>query len=268
MSDKNDFKTLSSKSVEDFVDLVVPQALPFLGDVIIKPSEASTARYDADALDVICGIDALVYEEGKGVYGMASRVRYCNSPFDSFTLRYRRGNGSYETEYNKLIDAMALGNLYPKKTIQAFVSADRKVLYSLAIVYTASLVHYVQRHYGQWLDVVGRNPRTLALNPNPSPSFSEYGERFGLCLRRNNNDGSEFFCITWKGLETYGAHKLQIWRNPECYVTDTKDKSQVKQVDVLDNVRPTLAVDELWDRYKPDREVSKKIKKYLTPSSD
>lgn len=154
------------RSSHTFAGIVWPVLGPRLGGGEIIPVETVTEGRMAELLDTVAGID-MWHVKGQQMYGLASRVQYGPTPWDSFTIRFRRRSG-IPTEWEKRIRAIADGALFPYLTVQAYVDGDR--LLSAAAVPTR---HLILRS----LQYIGSQRRT------------------------NYSDGSEFIYVNWNQLD-------------------------------------------------------------------
>lgn len=115
-----------------------------LGGGEIVPVESVADKGMATMLDQRSGIDAWHLSADKQVRGIASRVQWSNTPWNTFTVRYARDSGA-KTEYEKRkhdIHANA-GWLYPHLTVQAFIAGGKTEtgsLLSVGIIKTKSLI--------------------------------------------------------------------------------------------------------------------------------
>lgn len=89
-------------------------------------------------LDINAGIDYMLVSN-KGIRGLASRVQAGKS-WRTFTVRARKQSGA-KTEYEKRIDAINEGYIYPYYTMQAYADND-KIEY--AICKTDDLYRLIQ----------------------------------------------------------------------------------------------------------------------------
>lgn len=117
------FKKLR-QSAADFSRAVWPIVRNWMGGGKLEPVEAVCAADFASSLDVLAGIDAWqTVQPGGGVRGIASRIQYLQTPYATFTVRYRRKSGA-ETEFEKRLRAIedpAACWLFPKFTVQAYL---------------------------------------------------------------------------------------------------------------------------------------------------
>lgn len=90
-------------------------------------------------LDVNTGIDALHILNGR-IRGMAIRVQWGEN-YGTFTVRYKRTSGA-KTEYEKRIDAIKNGWMYPFYTVQAYM--DGKKCVNFAIVKTSDMYAFIR----------------------------------------------------------------------------------------------------------------------------
>lgn len=97
-------------------------------------------------LDQSCGIDYLLTSPKSSlILGIASRVQYGKN-YRTFTVRKSRESGVL-TEYQKRQQAISLGAIYPKYTMQAYVQGEE--IDGLAIVRTADLIEFINRGYAE-----------------------------------------------------------------------------------------------------------------------
>ena len=97
-------------------------------------------------LDMSCGIDYLMYSDKMDlVYGVASRIQY-GANYRTFTVRKSRESGAL-TEYHKRSQAIFLGGLYPKYSMQAYVIDDGVA--GLAMTKTADLIDFIAKDFAE-----------------------------------------------------------------------------------------------------------------------
>ena len=119
--------------------------------------------------------------------GLASRVQPTDRPWNTFSIRYSRRNGS-ETEYAKRMQAIRereRGWLLPALTVQAYVTKDRAQLLSACVVGTVSLFEFLQ----------------------------EQMTHAGDCcveLKTTGSDGARFLAVKWSALRAAGI-KILTW---------------------------------------------------------
>ena len=222
----------AQKSAEDFMTLVLPYAKPLLGDVKVIPIEGAIFNGTPDAFDTLAGVDLWAVDE-HGIFGVASRVQPCNKPFDTFTIRRSRSSGA-PTEYGKRLKAIESGYVYPEWTIQAYVSQDRKQLYSMAAVKTKELILYVMEaleamklQHQEIIDVSGHELPFSDVRSNK------------MAILYNNADGNSFYAVRWKQLAAHGVD-LYVRQNKIKQPTKTRDQALVKYVAELQGVKPSL----------------------------
>ncbi len=94
-------------------------------------------------LDVVSGIDYIAENE-HGLRGIATRVQWCDNPYNTFTIRSERhtGNG---TELEKRLYQIENGYLYPSLTLQAyFDNRKENNLLSIGVIKTKDLYRIYQ----------------------------------------------------------------------------------------------------------------------------
>lgn len=140
-----------SASAADFRRLVWPRIAPWLGGGNLVPVETVTDSRFAAQTDMLAGVDAWHVDSSRGMRGIASRVQWCESPWNTFTVRMWRSSGK-PTEIDKrrfaLNDARG-GWLFPIFTVQAYVwpKTDGQLL-SVAMMFTHDLVRLVDCDFG------------------------------------------------------------------------------------------------------------------------
>jgi len=96
-------------------------------------------------LDRTAGLDCLVQKNGV-LYGMATRVQWCNEPYNTYTVRYKRNTGN-KTEYEKRSDQINIeGSIYPHWTLQTFFSRIGEFL-SVGIIETRKLYEHIESNF-------------------------------------------------------------------------------------------------------------------------
>lgn len=90
-------------------------------------------------VDVLSGVDLIVERKGH-LFGVASRVQF-GINYQTFTIRKQRQSGT-KTELEKRIEAIKLGAIYPKWTLQMYCDEGNDVL-GLAVCLTSDLYDYV-----------------------------------------------------------------------------------------------------------------------------
>lgn len=95
-------------------------------------------------LDMSCGVDYLMRSEKHDfVYGIASRVQY-GTNYRTFTVRKERESGAL-TEFNKRVQAISIGAIYPHYTMQSYIVNDNVA--GLAIIKTSDLMDFIKQGY-------------------------------------------------------------------------------------------------------------------------
>lgn len=225
-------------STDDFWTFVKPKLQNLLGkEFKFIPIEASTRNNQPDVFDLSGGVDVWLKESNKAklIYGVANRVQWGPKPYDTFTIRYRLPSGGL-TEYQKRLEAIESGAIYPKFTVQSYISSDRKELYSCAIVLTKDLIYFVRdalekmkEIHAEIVDVTGDCEfHTIRIN------------EMGLWV--NFRDGNQFAAVPWTELEKAGIW-LKVWQNKILKPTETADKASVKNISALRGITPTLSLD-------------------------
>lgn len=93
-------------------------------------------------LDLLSGIDLISKSESHCI-GIAARTQVIDwdkRPYNSFTIRYERPSG-IKTEYEKRIESMAYGYIYPALTMQAYYSDGE--FRSIGVCRTADLYRFI-----------------------------------------------------------------------------------------------------------------------------
>jgi hypothetical protein len=109
--------------------------------------EAVTDSDMADELDQTAGVDSWSIKHDEIVRGVASRVQYVSrlpfdTPPDTFTVRKERQSGT-QTEFEKRLNAIRKGGLFPHWTTQAYLDKPRGELLSLGRVRTQDLIEHI-----------------------------------------------------------------------------------------------------------------------------
>lgn len=135
-----------SDSVKDFKRVVAP-VLENWTDSKNVSVEAVTDSEMADELDQTAGVDSWNIKSEDIIRGVASRVQYLtNLPFEqppnTFTIRKERESGA-KTEFEKRLNAIRRGGLFPYWTTQAYLDKPRGELLSFARVRTEDLIRHV-----------------------------------------------------------------------------------------------------------------------------
>lgn len=103
-------------------------------------------------LDCNAGIDIWYCSDSKYIVGIASRIQKYKKnkygrvvEYKTFTIRKKRESG-VKTEYEKRKDAMAFGYIYPKYTVQAYLSEDKDTIKAFAIAKTRDILEYISKN--------------------------------------------------------------------------------------------------------------------------
>jgi hypothetical protein len=144
-----------SRSSTAFLDVVWPQIGPVFGGGQIIPVETVTDSEMAKLLDTRAGIDMWLVL-GDSMYGLASRVQWSDTSWDTFTVRRSLPSGA-STEFDKRRHAITSGALYPRLTVQAYVSKDGSQLLSAAAIDTRHLIEMAERYDHQRRTAPGGN---------------------------------------------------------------------------------------------------------------
>jgi hypothetical protein len=109
--------------------------------------EAVTDSEMAEELDQTAGVDSWNIKHDEIVRGVASRVQYLSrTPFDkppdTFTVRKERQSGA-QTEFEKRLNAIRKGGLYPHWTTQAYLDKPRGELLSVGRIRTDDLIEHI-----------------------------------------------------------------------------------------------------------------------------
>ena len=185
----SNYKKDLSDSAHDFIHVVCPKLreIGFLSGQVI-PVEAVMADDMRRYLDILAGIDLWLIEKKMGITGLASRVQWGASPYDSFTVREARHTG-VETELNKKLRAIRSGGryLYPYWSCQAYITKrptrengrlkSQGELLSVGVALTAGICNLIIH---------------------------------GQCKRRLNPDGNTFAAVYWETMKDYG-YEIYTW---------------------------------------------------------
>ena len=111
--------------------------------------------------------------------GISSRIQPTSRSWDTFTIRYLRSSG-LRTEYVKRVIAIAIDDIYPKWTSQAYTNLNDTKLISIGVVNTKELfeniVAYINK-YGLFED-----------------------SRNDIYINTNKIDNNKFIVVKWKYL--------------------------------------------------------------------
>lgn len=118
-----------TRSNKAFLAVVWPSIKAKCGGGEIKPVEVIRDNEIARDLDVLAGIDIWQTITGIGCRGIASRVQFGSTAWDTFTIRYSRESGA-KTEYQKRLEAInsSRGIIYPYLMCHAYISMDDQLL--------------------------------------------------------------------------------------------------------------------------------------------
>jgi len=144
MSDADDNM---DKSIRDFIETVAP-VLEEWSDCKNVSVEKVTDDRMAEKLDTIGGVDSWNIKQDDMIRGVASRVQWISKkdwtdkPPDTFTIRKSLPSGN-KTEFQKRLDAIRNGALYPHWTTQAYLDEPGGELLSMGRVRTEDLIRYI-----------------------------------------------------------------------------------------------------------------------------
>ncbi len=183
-------------SAHDFQQLVYPKLIE-RGFLVgrLELIEAATEERVAKLLDTLTGMDSWLIEDGKGIVGLASRVQWGTSTWDSFTVRKERLTGS-QTEFAKRRIALKSDGkyLYPYYTCQAYIS-ERRIgeILSLGIAKTKDIFEFIEKG-----------------------------------LATENKSDNPFFVIAWGDFKT-SNYEIQYWHSPNLEQTNNPMVWQLKE---------------------------------------
>lgn len=140
-----------------------------------KIHSLETNSKNVNPLDLHHGFDLLQNNS----IGIASRIQPTNKSWDTFTIRYVRSNGSI-TEYIKRIIAIAIDDIYPKWTSQAYINLNGTKLTAIGVVNTKELFKNI---------VVYINKYGLFEN-----------NKNNIYININKIDNNKFIVVKWKHL--------------------------------------------------------------------
>jgi hypothetical protein len=129
----------SIKAIEKIRFSILPKLIN--GDIIsIEESDNSVLLL----FDKYSGIDYL-RKDNLGLQGIASRVQFGNA-WNSFTIRTKRHTGA-KTEYEKRIEQIKNGYIYPYFTLQAYFDNTNDLnLLSICIIKTKDLYYELENN--------------------------------------------------------------------------------------------------------------------------
>ncbi len=169
-----------SKSSQDFLSIAWPAIGKPFGEII--PVESVTANSFAKELDTRAGIDQWLVGVDGNMRGLASRVQWTDSSYDTFTIRVRARFGG-PTEYDKRKrEIAAAGAITPYYVCQAYVSKDRSRLVAAAIARMRDVIAAMDLGMGG--------------------------------LMPPNGDGTQGHAVPWAQLRLSGA-PLHVWHSQE-----------------------------------------------------
>jgi hypothetical protein len=178
-----------SDSAHDFVQIVCPKLreIGFLSGQVI-PVEAVTADEMRRYLDMLAGIDLWLVEAKTGISGLASRIQWASSSYDSFTVRESRYTGA-ETELKKRLRAILSGGryLYPYWSCQA----------------------YITRRPARENGCLKSQGKLLSVGVGLTEDICSLIIR-GQCQRLLNPDGNTFVAVFWETMKEHG-YELYTW---------------------------------------------------------
>lgn len=204
MSDADDNM---DKSIRDFIDTVAP-ILEEWSDCENVSVEKVTDERMAEKLDTIGGVDSWNIRQDDMIRGVASRVQWISkkdwtdTPPDTFTIRKSLPSGR-KTEFQKRLEAIRNGGLYPHWTTQAYLDEPGGELLSVGRVRTEDLIRYIDD--------------------------GEEGDEYHVKRRRENPD---FYIVNWWRLQEDGIGV----RTQRPYQTDERLRARAdgRQVGLTD----------------------------------
>lgn len=171
------------KSSLALTNLVWPKVNDICGGGELSPVETVSDVDFVKTLDTMAGIDAWqIIREKSFMRGIASRVQWTDSPYESYTIRYLLSSG-YKTEFQKRASALKnkdQGFLYPEITIQAYINDAGDKLLCAAVIKTYDLFRIAYR--------VDKEYRQNGTGIN------------GCGVRENSHDGNRFIFIPWRSV--------------------------------------------------------------------
>ncbi len=126
-------------------------------------------------LDKYAGIDLVVLKDGN-IKGVASRVQWGHN-WDTFTIRSKRHTGT-KTEYEKRVDAINNGHLYPALTMQIYCNnRENNDIQSMGIMKTIDLYELLDIkkelfkvresdnvfHFIKWIDIKEQTDKKILI---------------------------------------------------------------------------------------------------------
>ena len=123
---------------------------------------------------MVAGIDTWQFNNReKWIRGLACRVQWGTTDWQSFTIRKSRISGT-KTEYEKRLDALTNGRgfLFPPLTVQAYLKQRRMgPVMSIGIAKTVNIMRWIHCH------------------------------RDEVKVQTNPIDGTEFYVVFWRDIE-------------------------------------------------------------------
>lgn len=151
------FETQLKQSASDFQAIVWPAMQGLIEGGMLVPVESVTSSGFAEHLDQLAGVDAWQIVDGRGIRPIASRVQWCEKNWRTWTVRRRRVNSRYATEFEKLIGNSNDGTfLRPAITIQAYLDSKGGHLLGAAAIRTQYLSQMLRDGF---FDNDRRNPQ-------------------------------------------------------------------------------------------------------------
>lgn len=182
-------------SAHDFIKIVCPKLreLGFLSGKIIHV-ESVTAEEMARDLDMVAGIDAWLVQR-KGITGLASRIQWGETAWNTFTIREYRVTGA-ETELAKRLRALRSDGeyIYPYWTCQAYISQRPR-----------------RDKDGKIIDGGQRQLLSVALGKMADVCTMI---THGQCERRLAPGGNTFAVVEWQKMKELGF-PIHMWPNKE-----------------------------------------------------
>jgi hypothetical protein len=141
-----------SDSARSFQEVVAPVVSEWIGGELVS-NEGVMESETAERLDQESGIDVWRFEQGQGTVAVASRIQFGDNsldrndvPWNTFTVRYERSSG-VETEFQKRKrDLRRPENLVPYYTVQAYLTEPEGEIFSIGMVDTQSLIHFIEEN--------------------------------------------------------------------------------------------------------------------------
>ena len=186
-----------SESAEAFLELVWPIMAKYVGGRLL-PIETDGQDESKKALDTLAGIDAWYILDGVGMHGVASRVQWVSTSYDTFTIRYGLPSGG-DTEWQKRVRALREGYEAPYWTAQGYAALPKSEnrLLNAGFTLTTTLYEYAEPRV-QWPAKVYRETGAL-------------GRRYendGVWLNINPEDKHVFVCVRWASMGLKSAADL------------------------------------------------------------